>query len=78
MLTDNDKAKFLYETKALLPYKRKEMALEFILKAKALFEQELIIDAMYNQMDYKTMDNLTKTKYKGTINDLEKVINRFE
>ncbi len=77
MLNDNERSKLLYETKKILPYKRQAMAIDFICMAKDLFEQELILDAMYDQMDYKTMDNLTKTKYKGTINDLEKVINRF-
>ena len=47
-----ERNKFLYETKPLLPCKRKEMFIEFIDKAKALMEQELILDKLYSQMDY--------------------------
>jgi len=46
---------FLYETKSLTPVKRKEMINDFIAKAQALCEQELILDDLYNSMDYKTM-----------------------
>lgn len=69
-----ERNKFLYETKTLPPYKRAEMALNFIDKAKALMEQELILDALYNQMDYKTMGAYESNKYKGSIKKLEEVI----
>ncbi len=65
-----ERNKFLYKTKGLLPYQRKEMALDLMDKAKALLEQELIFDAMYNQMDYKTMGAYESNKYKGSINKL--------
>jgi len=77
MLNENERSKFLYETKALMPYKRKDMTIDFILKAKALLEQELILDAMYNQMDFKTMDNLTKDNYRQAINSLDFVLNKL-
>ena len=69
-----ERNKFLYETKSLLPYKRTEMVLDFVDKAKALLEQELIIDALYNQMDYKTMGAYESNKYKGSIQRLEEVL----
>lgn len=69
-----ERNKFLYETKSLLPCKRKEMFIEFIDKAKALMEQELILDKLYSQMDYKTMDLYEKTKYQGSIQKLEEVL----
>ena len=69
-----ERNKFLYETNPLLPCKRKEMFIEFIDKAKALMEQELIIDKVYSQMDYKTMDLYEKTKYQGSIQKLEEVL----
>lgn len=69
-----ERNKFLYETQSLLPYKRKEMVLDFVDKAKALMEQELILDAIYNQMDYKTMGTYDKAKYQGSIQKLEEVL----
>ena len=78
MLKGNERSKLLYETKALLPCQRKEMAINFIRKAKDLFDQELVLDAMYNQMDYKTMDTLTKTNYKQAIISLEFVLDKFK
>ena len=69
-----ERNKFLYETKTLPPYKRAEMALDFIEKAKALMEQELILDALYNQMDYKTMGAYESNKYRGAIQKMEEVI----
>ena len=78
MLKENERSKFLYDTKKLLPYQRKEMALNFITKAKDLFEQELIIDALYNQMDYKTIDIFTKNKYKNAIQSLSKIIDELK
>ena len=53
------------------------MAIGFISKAKDLLEQELIIDAMYAQMDYKTMDNLTKEKYKQAQVGLQVILDRL-
>lgn len=77
MLKENERSKFLYETKKLYPYQRKEMAIDYISKAKDLLEQELIIDAMYNQMDYKTMDSLTRDKYKQAQVGLQLILDRF-
>ena len=51
-----ERNKFLYETKPLLPCKRKEMFIEFIDKAKSLDGARNIRQALYSQMDYKTMD----------------------
>lgn len=63
MLKPDEKNAFLYETKKLKPFERKEMVIDFIVKAKALCEQELVIDAMHSQMDVKTMGTLEKGRY---------------
>jgi hypothetical protein len=54
---------FLYKNRELLPYKRQELILEHLEKAKALIDQELILDKLYGQMDYKTMSNLDRDRY---------------
>lgn len=77
MLYENERSKFLYETKKLTLNERKKMAIDFISKAKDLLEQELIIDAVYDSMDYKTMDNLTKEKYKQAQVGLQMILDRF-
>jgi len=69
---------FLYETKKLAPYKRKEMIIEFVEKAKALCEQELIIDAMYNQMDFASMHIGEKNAYESAIRGFEETLKRFD
>ncbi len=65
-----DRNKFLYETKSLTTVKRKEMINDFIAKAQALCEQELILDDLYNSMDYKTMGPLDRNQYKKVANAL--------
>lgn len=78
MLYENERSKFLYETKKLTPNERRKMTIDFISKAKDLLEQELIIDAFYNSMDYKTMDNLTKEKYKQVQVGLQLILDKFD
>ena len=58
MVKPDEKNAFLYETKKLKPFERKEMAIDFIVKAKVLCEQELVIDEMHSQMEVKTMGTL--------------------
>lgn len=77
MLKENERSKFLYETKKLYPYQRKEMALDFISKAKDLLEQELIIDAMCKQMGYKTIDSITRDRYKQAQVGLQMILDRL-
>ena len=74
MLKPNERNAFLYETKKLKPFERKEMVIDFIAKAKALCEQELVIDAMHNQIDFKTMGTLEKERYEKSIQDLDNLI----
>lgn len=73
-----ERNKFLYETNKLLPYQKTEMAVDFIDKAKALMEQELIIDGLYSQMDYKTMGVYKSNLYKASIQKLKEVLIMFE
>lgn len=76
-MTPTERNKFLYETKKLTTVERKEMAIDFISKAKDLLEQELIIDAVYDSMDYKTLDNATKEKYKRAQVGLQLIFDLF-
>ena len=69
-----ERNKFLYETRPLLPCQRTEMALDFVDKAKALLEQELILDALYRQMDYKSMHAYESDRYERSIKNLKEVI----
>lgn len=62
-MNPEERNEFLYEHKGLLPYQRKELILEHLEKAKALIDQELILDKLYDQMDCKTMSNLDRQKY---------------
>lgn len=74
MLKPDEKNAFLYETKKLKPFERKEMVIDFIAKAKALCEQELVIDEMHSQMDVKTMGTLEKGRYEKSIQGLDDLI----
>jgi len=62
-MSPEDRNSFLYKNRELLPYKRQELILDHLEKAKALIDQELILDKLYGQMDYKTMSNLDRDRY---------------
>ena len=66
-MTPKERNEFLYDTRVLSPANRREMAIEFMAKAQALLEQELIIDAMYSQMDFKAMHSWETDIYKRGI-----------
>lgn len=68
---------FLYQTKALLPYKRAEMIVDMLKKSRALMEQELILDSIYNSMDYKTMSAHDTDKYRRSIGQIDEILNCF-
>lgn len=72
-----ERNEFLYKTKALLPYKRKEMIVDMLEKSRALMEQELILDAVYNSMDFKGMNAYDTDKYKKSITQLDDLLNYF-
>ena len=74
MFTDKDKAKFLHETLPLYPNNRLELAIEHLSKASALLDQELILDSYYGSMDFKTMDSLTKDRYKNAIHFIRRIV----
>lgn len=78
MFTDKDKAKFLHETLPLYPNNRLELAIEHLSKASALLDQELILDSYYGSMDFKTMNNLTKDRYKNAIHFIRRVVEELE
>lgn len=69
-----ERNEFLYKHKGLLPYKRKELILEHLEKAKALIDQELILDKLYDQMDYKTMGNLNRTLYMNALQNIDNAV----
>ena len=73
-MTPGERNEFLYKHRELLPFERRELMLEHLEKAKALIDQELILDKLYDQMDYKTMGNLNRTLY---INALQNIDNAF-
>lgn len=73
-----ERNKFLYETKGLTQCKRLEMVIEFISKAKALCEQEIILDKLYDSMDYKTMGAYESDKYRSAIKRLDEIIKTFQ
>jgi hypothetical protein len=62
-MSPEERNAFLYKNRELLPYKRQELILDHLEKAKALIDQELILDKLYGQMDYKTMSNLDRDRY---------------
>lgn len=72
-----ERNEFLYKTKALLPYKRKEMIVDMLEKSRALMEQELILDAIYNSMDFKGMNAYDTDKYRKSITQLDDLLNYF-
>ena len=62
-MNPEERNEFLYKTRELLPCKRRELILDHLEKAKALIDQELILDKLYGSMDYKTMSNLDRDRY---------------
>ena len=78
MFTAEDKAKLLYETQPLLPNKRKELIIEHLSKASALLDQELILNKIYDSMDFKTMDSLTKSRYENSIHFIRRIVEELE
>ena len=78
MFTTEDKAKYLYGTQPLLPNERKNLIIEHLSKASALLDQELILDSYYGSMDFKTMNNLTKDRYKNAIHFIRRVVEELE
>ncbi|QRN86012.1 hypothetical protein JR334_01910 [Clostridia bacterium] len=69
-----ERNKFLYGTRLLKPCDRKEMALDYIDKAKALLEQEMILNDIYRQMDYKSMSAYESGHYDKSIRKLDEVL----
>jgi hypothetical protein len=72
-----ERNRFLYETKELVPHLRQKLAVDHADKALALLEQELVMDALYGQMDYKTMHMADKRKYQEAIVKLKEAIAKF-
>lgn len=70
-MTQNELQKFKYDNKCLAPYQRQEQIKEHLQKAIALLDVEIIIQAMYDQMDY---GSLNMEYYKQAKENLEKVI----
>ena len=58
-----ERNEFLYRHRDLLPHKRQQLISDHLEKANALIDQELILDKLYGQMDYKTMSNLERDAY---------------
>lgn len=69
-----ERNEFLYRHRALLPYKRQQLISDHLEKAKALIDQELILDKLYGQMDYKTMSNLERDAYMKALRIIDKAI----
>jgi hypothetical protein len=65
---------FLYKNRELLPYKRQELILDHLEKAKALIDQELMLDKLYGSMDYKTMSNLDRDRYTKSLVSVDDAI----
>ena len=67
-----ERNEFLYKTKSLLPCDRKEMIVDMLEKSRALMEQELILDAVFNGMNACDTD-----KYRKSITQLDDLLNYF-
>ena len=72
-----ERNEFLYKTKSLLPYERREMIVDMIEKSRALMEQELILNSLYKSMDFKSMSSYDSNKYRSSINQLDGLLNYF-
>lgn len=70
-MTKEERNKFAYQHRGLFPYERKSMAEEYIYKAMALLEDEVLIQNCYSSMDYST---LPTGHYKDTIKELNGAI----
>ena len=70
-MTQNEIQKFKYDSKGLRPCDRQEQIKEYLQKAIALLDIEIIIQAMYEQMDY---GSLNMNYYKSAKNKLEKAM----
>ena len=69
-----ERNEFLYRHRALLPYMRQQLISDHLEKAKALIDQELILDKLYGQMDYKTMSNLERDAYMKALRIIDNAI----
>lgn len=76
-MSPEERNKLLYATRVMLPKERKEVFIDLIERAQALMEQELMLDRMYAQMDYKSMNAYESDKYKKGINKLSEVMVLF-
>lgn len=74
-MTQNELQKFKYDSKCLAPYQRQEKIKEHLQKAIALLDVEIIIQAMYDQMDYSS---LNMYYYKQAKETLEQVIKKIK
>ncbi len=72
-----ERNKFLYETKKLTTSERKDIIVDMLEKSRALMEQELILDAVYNSMDFKGMNAYDTDKYRKSITQLDDLLNYF-
>ena len=77
-MNPEERNEFLYKTRELLPCKRRELILDHLEKAKALIDQELILDKLYGQMDYKTMSNLDRSRYIKSLASVDEAIKGVE
>ena len=69
-----DRNEFLHKHRALLPYERQQLISDHLEKAKALIDQELILDKLYGQMDYKTISNLERDAYMKALRIIDNAI----
>ena len=54
-MNDNERAKYAFKHRELAPYQRREKAYRQMNQALALLQDEVDIQAAYNQMDYHAL-----------------------
>lgn len=74
-MTKEERRKFAYQHRKLYPYERKNMAEEYMYKAMALLEDEVLMQDTYSSMDYST---LPTGHYKDTIKELKGAIKTLQ
>jgi len=74
-MTQNEIQKYKYDNKTLLPCEREKIIKEHLEKAIALLDVEIVIQSMYSQMDYGSLDT---SNYKIAKELLEKALKKVK
>lgn len=74
-MTENEIQEYKYNKKSLLPCEREKLIKEHLEKAIALLDVEIVIQSMYSQMDYASLNT---SNYKMAKEMLENTVKKVK